>query len=302
MSLSQQLIVFMFSVINKVKSLFPQTSGSTDDGCAGSVCNRHLPLNRSRFHIKRHLYRLSGRQKASYSVEAAVALPVFMSFAVCIMFFIRLVMIGWAIDTSLSETVNTMAVCSKDPNVYAASAMFYTKLLTSDVKLDGAVLGGVAGVYLGESEVDKKDITLTAVYRVNLPIRMFSGQGLFIYQKKSARIWNGYDPHEEGADGEYVYVTPYGSAYHRSMDCPYINPSIKGVRASALTALKNCSGHRYGCCPLCGRKAGEGVYVTSWGECYHSSVSCSGLKRTLSMMKLSEAESRYHACPKCGGS
>ncbi|MCR5097385.1 MAG: hypothetical protein K6B14_00390 [Lachnospiraceae bacterium] len=230
-----------------------------------------------------------------------MALPVFMGFAVCVMFFIRVVMTGWAIDTCLTETVDTMAVCSEDPNIYAASALFYGKLLSSDVKLDGAVLGGTAGVYLGESSVDDKNITLTAAYRINLPIRLFSGQGIFIYQKKSARIWNGYDPHEGAGDEEYVYVTPFGRAYHRSRECPYINPSIRSVSVSSVGDLRNSGGHRYTICPLCGRDAGSSVYITSWGDCYHGRVSCSGLKRTISMMKLSEAMEKYHACPKCGG-
>ena len=295
MSLSQRYINQSLKFLFVVESLFPQTFDETrkDHAC--------LPPSSSWCRLKRHLCRPSDRIKGSYSIEAAVALPVFMGFVVCILFFIRMVMIGWAIDTSLSETVDTMAVCDEDPSIYAAGALFYGKLLSSDVKLDGVVLGGPAGVILTESSVDEKDITLTAAYRVNLPIASFLKNGLFVYQKKSARIWNGYDPHEGSDGGEYVYVTPYGVAYHRSLDCPYINPSIRAVARSSVSTQRNSSAHRYGACPMCKKKAGDTVYITSWGECYHGDISCSGLKRTLNEIRLDEAVLKYHACPKCGG-
>ncbi len=295
MSLSQRYINQSLKLLFVAESLFPQTFDETRKDHAS------LPPSSSWCRLKRHLCRPSDRKKGSYSIEAAIALPVFMGFVVCILFFIRMVMIGWAIDTSLSETVDTMAVCDEDPSVYAAGALFYGKLLSGDVKLDGAVLGGPAGVILTESSVDEKDITLTAAYRVNLPIASFFKNGLFVYQKKSARIWNGYDPHEGSDSGEYVYVTPYGVAYHRSLECPYINPSIRSVARSSVSMQRNNSAHRYGACPMCKKKIGETVYITSWGDCYHGDISCSGLKRTLNMVRLNEAALKYHACPKCGG-
>ena len=302
MSLSQLMKIIINIILCLIKSLYPQTRQFVASDSIVNLQKDNLPPKKLWFQLKRHLCQLSGRKKGSYSVEAAVALPVFMGFAVCVMFFIRIVMIGWAIDDSLTQTVDTMALVSDQPNIYAASAMFYGKLLSNDVKLDGAVMGGTAGVFLGESSVDDKNITLTAVYRVNFPIRLFSDKGIFLYQKKSARIWNGYDPNEASGDGEYVYVTPYGRAYHRSRDCPYIDPSIKSMSLTSVKGLRNSSGHSYDQCPLCKKPFADSVYITSWGECYHNSVSCSGLKRTISMVKLSEAKKKYHACPKCGGS
>ena len=296
MSLSQLTIDFSDNNgLFKAKSLFPQTFDEPH------TSHTFLPLISSWCRLKRHLYRPSDRRKGSYSIEAAVALPVFMGFVVCILFFIRFLMIGWTIDTSLTEAVDTIAVSDPDPSVFAAGALFYGKLLSGDVKLDGVVVGGPAGVVLAESSVDGKDITLTAAYRVNLPIKLFFRNGFFVYQKKSARIWNGYDPHEGGEDGEYVYVTPRGVAYHRSRSCPYIDPSIRSVSLTEVSQKRNNSDHRYGLCPMCKKKVKDVVYITSWGECYHGDVTCSGLKRTVNMIKLAEAESRYHACPKCGG-
>ena len=286
MSLSKCIKNFNYQ--SPVTSLFPQAKNINS-----------IEKDSVRYYFKRHLCRISGRKKASYSIEASVALPVFMGFAVCILFFIRVLMIGWAIDESMTFAVDTVAVSSDSPSVYAAEALFYEQLLTKGVGVD-AIQGGVTGINLMESSVDEKDVTLSATYRVRLPVRLFSREGLFVCQKKSARIWNGYDPKEQGDDGLLVYVTPYGSAYHRSASCPYINPSIVGVGMDGIGDKRNSGGHRYGRCPMCGGEAGDTVYITTWGECYHGSISCSGLKRTLYRIELSEAKEKYHPCPKCG--
>ena len=289
MSLSQNITNTSQKTIGKVKTLFPQVSK-----------DNRITITHWWHLLKRHLFRTSDRKKASYSIEAAVALPIFMGFVVCIMFFIRVLMVEWTIDCAMTEAVDTIAVSDDEPSVYAAQALFYEKLLTGDIGLD-PIQGGVLGINLFDSSVDKKNVTLSASYRVGLPIRMFSHQGIYIHQKKSARIWNGYDPHEDSGDEKLVYVTPYGRAYHLSRTCPYINPSIVAVKKSEVSDRKNNGGHRYSICPMCGGKAQDTVYITSWGECYHSSVDCSGLKRTLNMIKLSEAKEKYHECPKCGG-
>ncbi len=289
MSLSQLLFNNRKLSCDNSKSFFPQACDQT-----------YLPNDSTQAPFKRHLCGTSVRKKASYSIEASVALPVFMGFAVCVMFFIRIIMTGWAIDNAMTKAVDMVAVSDDAPSVYAAEALFYEELLRSGVSPD-AIYGGKAGISLLESKADEKNVTLCAAYRVNLPIRMFSGKGIFLYQKKSARIWNGYDPKEDAGDELTVFVTPYGRAYHRIRGCPYINPSVSCVSASSVSLRRNCGGHRYKICPMCKGKAGDMVYITSWGDCYHGSASCSGLKRTIRAIKLSEAEAKYHSCPKCGG-
>ena len=284
MSLSQNMNNKV--IYSQAKSLFPQVN--------------HKDAKLMLLSIKRHLYRASDRKKASYSLEAAVALPVFLGFAVCIIFFMRILMVEWTIDNAMTTAVDTIALCDDEPSLFAAETLFYEQLATDDVRLD-AITGGVLGISLLESSVDKKNITLSAAYHVKPPIGMIFRRGILVHQKRSARIWNGYDPSEDSGDEVLVYVTPYGMAYHRSRTCPYINPSIVGVSKSSLVSRRNNGGHRYGRCPMCGKKAGSTVYITSWGECYHGDISCSGLKRTIDRMELSRARERYHPCKKCGG-
>ncbi len=119
--------------------------------------------------------------------------------------------------------------------------------------------------------------------------------------------WTGYCmqeyPGEEGESEEiYVYITETGTVYHKNRGCSYLNPSISSVPKEELQERRNQSGAIYYACPLCTKNITvEGaVYITEYGTNYHTSTGCSGLKRTIYEVKLSEAGGRG-PCSKCGG-
>ena len=99
---------------------------------------------------------------------------------------------------------------------------------------------------------------------------------------------------------ETVYVTETGMVYHRDYHCTYLELSIQMVPASALDGLRNESQESITpAAAACTGKAHGLVYVTDYGEKYHSSLNCSGLKRTVYAVPLSEAVGKG-ACSKCG--
>lgn len=117
--------------------------------------------------------------------------------------------------------------------------------------------------------------------------------------------WNGYDLSQGeavlgGEREEMVYITKSGSAYHRERECIYLNPSVRLVGKGQAEGMTNSAGRKYTACESCGANS-DMVYVTDGGTRYHSTVNCSGLKRTIDCVTLQEAVAAgRHACPKCG--
>lgn len=101
---------------------------------------------------------------------------------------------------------------------------------------------------------------------------------------------------------EYVYITENGSVYHRHKNCVYLNPGIQSVRYGELSAKRNLSGGKYTICKSCCKDVEFSdntiTYITPYGKSYHKNVNCSGLKRTIRKVSLSEIGS-MPPCSKC---
>ena len=96
-----------------------------------------------------------------------------------------------------------------------------------------------------------------------------------------------------------VYVTPTGTVYHTSPDCNYLDLSIHAENASDISSARNKNGSKYSACPLCAKSGSSGiVYITDYGTDWHTSLECSGLKRTVIEKDRSEVEG-MRICTKC---
>ena len=105
-------------------------------------------------------------------------------------------------------------------------------------------------------------------------------------------------PEEE--DEEIVYVTPTGRVYHRERNCTYLLPRVRALPAGELNRERNESGGRYYACETCRPGKSGTVYVTEYGNRYHSSRNCSTISRTVKEVKLSAVVGRMPPCSKCG--
>lgn len=121
----------------------------------------------------------------------------------------------------------------------------------------------------------------------------------------SVRKWTGYNVlnvHTEEKDDEYVYITENGRVYHKDRDCFHLKINIKLIDSDSINNLRNSSGGKYLPCEICMGSKSSGMYfVTESGTRYHCSASCSGLKRTIKTVKLSEVNG-WPPCSNCGGS
>ena len=98
---------------------------------------------------------------------------------------------------------------------------------------------------------------------------------------------------------DVVYVTEYGTVYHESKACSYLNVVVRPVDADKVEEERNSSGKKYTLCKRCeDKEATETVYISDGGTKYHLTTGCSTLKRIVTEQPRDEVD--LPACHKCG--
>ena len=128
----------------------------------------------------------------------------------------------------------------------------------------------------------------------------------FFVQKATVRGWVGRDGHsgrgrdeeEEDSGHKTVYVTEHGSVYHTNPSCSHLKVTVIPVSKKQLPDARNTSGGKYRKCPYCGNNNTGQYYVDPYGSCWHTSVSCPSLKRTVHERDLDEC-GHMHECKDC---
>lgn len=240
-----------------------------------------------------------------FTLEAAVILPLLASFFVSILFFFRVMQIEITVQKALDDTGRQLAVYMAEGesalDIVAAQALFLKELRDTDIP-ERYIRGGAIGISLLSSEFSEKEVQLRARYQVQLPIRIFWIWELTMEQRADCRRWNGWSGEAENGNADvWVYVTETGSVYHRTSTCSHLDLSIQSVKREQLAYLRNENGGRYYACSRCADRTNTwgNVYITNQGTCYHNDLSCSGIKRTVYMIRLSEVGTR-ECCKRCG--
>lgn len=124
-----------------------------------------------------------------------------------------------------------------------------------------------------------------------------------IRTKCVVKPWTGYDVRygkNRTEEETLVYMTRYGTVYHKDRSCSHLALSIQGVEMSQLREIRNESGGIYLPCERCGDNGFVTVvFVTDYGDRYHTSLNCQGLKRYIRSVPLSQLEG-VSPCKKCG--
>ena len=117
--------------------------------------------------------------------------------------------------------------------------------------------------------------------------------------------WVGKTYEDTGENQEnienMVYISESGSVYHKNPGCSYLNVSLRQVSGSSILSMNNAHGEHYTACETCsrGQEPAGVVYITGQGNRYHNLESCSGLKRTVKLVKESEVPG-MGPCSRCG--
>lgn len=243
--------------------------------------------------------------KASVTVEAALALPIFFLAVICLIYLLEITAIQTSIKAGTHSAAKTAA-----KEMYVMPILNSVKLQSDIVQAIGSdrlersiVEGGSSGIHCLESYAspDTGEMHIVVRYRVKLPIPQFAVPAVPYKEKFVMKAWTGYQKEELGDDeNETVYITDTGTVYHRDYQCTYLQLSIHLVPVSSLSSLRNDSGGKYYACARCtsGNLAGA-VYITDTGDNYHTDIGCSGLKRTIYAVPLSEVGGKG-ACSRCG--
>lgn len=176
----------------------------------------------------------------------------------------------------------------------------------------GWIRGGASGVSTsGSSMYDENGkLVLTVSYRFAPVSRIPGFASVPVVQRAMSMSFCGRerairsrDSEEEDEEEEKVYVSDRGTVYHRKSTCSYLKVSVRQIAFVDVAAARNNDGEKYRPCEYCDHlPLGDTVFITDYGNRYHSTLSCGELKRTVNSMTLAEAEEKgLRACKKCGG-
>lgn len=239
--------------------------------------------------------------RASLTVEAALVLPVFL-FAMILLSYLAMLVkcqdeVQWALTRVAREA---SAECGVNKNKLLANCIYYQKKLNSYMGEGGQSVSLAGSVILGKND----EIDLVASYQVKLPFRLIQIHTCRFRQRVHTRAFTGVERREgDGASKEdIVYITETGRVYHFKQDCTYLRLSISQMKYEDISGLRNESGGKYKACERCVKNkqtaANTAVWITNYGDRYHTSRSCSGIKRTIKEIQRSKVGKRT-PCSKC---
>lgn len=281
----------------------------------------HLDILSQNGPLKRVSSFTSRRIRASMTVEAAIVLPLFIFFMIQIMSAINMIGVQSRLGAALHQSGNKMAFAayayekvSDNIPIDGIGSVVLTDLYARNQVLNYAgkeylnkscIKNGAGGVsFSGTSIMVNHDtIEIYLSYYTQPLFTILGFDGFAMSQCYYGRAWTGYDVQSTVSnfsdDDPMVYVTETGTVYHTNRNCTYLNPSITSVGYDDVENSRNQAGGKYYPCEICAKGASSGVvYITNQGNSYHVSIGCSGLKRTIYTIPLSQAGGRGK-CSKC---
>lgn len=242
--------------------------------------------------------------KGSITLEASLAIPIFLFAVICLLYLMEIMAVQMSIRSGLQYAGKVIAEeASVMPVVVPSKVEKEIRSAIGEERLERSIIvGGSEGLDCSSSRMSMNTGigTLCVQYQIRIPIPIF--QLNLITQEETLRIkaWTGYEREGFSLDREeIVYITETGLVYHKDYHCTYLDLSIHMVQKSEIDHLRNDDGGKYYPCRYCAAFAGTEVYITNDGNRYHSSLSCSGLKRKVYAVPLSEITGRG-ACSRCG--
>lgn len=162
-----------------------------------------------------------------------------------------------------------------------------------------------AYAYIAEGAVGRNEdlIRLQKNEVVESPFGILKLPACRLHIQCVVKPWTGYDVtggNYRDKEDTLVYMTEYGTVYHKNRACTHLALSIQAVAFATVENLSNESGEGYVSCESCGKNGlFTVVFITNYGNKYHTTTKCRGLKRSIKTVLLSQLKG-VSPCQKCG--
>lgn len=272
-------------------------------------CNS-LQVQRSKKEGHRERVFLYSLNRGSITLEAAIALPIFLLTVISIIYFIVIMNLQINLQIKIEECARKIA-----KNEYITHHISgYTILsLRSDLMSNDfnkyldktSIVNGAKGISLIRSSFNnnKGIIDIVLDYKIKVPFIPGENMILNFAQRCRFKTWIGSEIKQESEEEnkQIVYVTLTGTVYHSNRNCSHLNLSIKKCDINKLNLMRNENGGIYKQCLLCKRinnSQSQYVYITESGDSWHKDIGCSGLKRSIIAIEFSEVGDKG-LCQRC---
>ena len=278
----------------------------------------------------------SQRVRGSLTVEAAFIMPIVIFLVAAFSYFMMIMGLQIKLQEALDmagrrlakyayvyEQIGQLAleteqeVMQKEPGVkelvqYGLNSAYAWKLVREYAGEDWldqyGILNGKNGVWIAGGDMLSEDGVIDLVLHYTVKIPYLPGESTEIHLISRCRIkaWIGFEKKvvhtEEKMEEEMVYITETGKVYHTNINCTHLKLSIDEVALYNLEYIRNQNGGKYYACERCFQNnSTDGtrkVFITKTGDRYHLDLGCSGLKRTITEVPISQVGDRSK-CKRC---
>ena len=248
------------------------------------------------------MYMIRNTEKGSYTVEAALFLPIFIIAALTLGYFMKLIGgVECGMHACVDESRRQAAAAYADRGGAGFKGRLEHRILDENKYITQAKVKRLG--YLSGDSIISFDVAYTV--DVSLPLDLYDG--FKVTDSLKCRGWTGksyddpftFDAMERDEDAVIVYIFPmWGSRYHKK-SCTYV--TAHPTQVILTPSLKR----KYDACGSCkpgSLSEGSVVYCfPKYGGSYHRG-SCSAVKKYTITIERGQAEERgYTPCSKCGG-
>lgn len=303
-------------------------------GCVSLQVQKHFKNTiKNKYCLRKRAYLFAS--SGSITIEATIALSVFMMFMLFIQSFMLVVHSYMSMQVSINNIATETAknqyylqmtdeVAQKSKtwsdikkeiedkvkkNAYilpemtkklqdGAEVLYLSQRLMKEIgsRTLGEQLCDVKKLTLGNSSIENGIVDMVVEYEIKIP---YINKYMSIAQRGRVHEWTGEDISKSIKE---VYITKNGDVYHKSKDCSYLIVRIRKAYYSQIDELRNDNGGKYKKCQLCVNKKlnkSTGIFIAEDGEKFHVDLKCSGIKRNVMAVDISQIGNRRQ-CSRCG--